>query len=68
VWIAYTWVLVYSRFNLIKKVGDGTFGSVWRDSGRASCDRNDFLHGLGWIKYLIQNIPKHEQELQAVRI
>jgi serine/threonine protein kinase len=30
VWIAYTWVLVYSRFNLIKEVGDGTFGSVWR--------------------------------------
>lgn len=30
VWIAYTQVLVYSRFNLIKEVGDGTFGSVWR--------------------------------------
>jgi hypothetical protein len=30
VWIAYTRVLVYSRFNLIKEVGDGTFGSVWR--------------------------------------
>jgi hypothetical protein len=40
----------------------------WGYPGRASCDRNDFLSGLGWIKYLIQNIPKHEQELQEVRI
>lgn len=30
VWIAHTRVLVTSRFNLIKEVGDGTFGSVWR--------------------------------------
>lgn len=28
--VVLTLFLVYSRFNLIKEVGDGTFGCVWR--------------------------------------